>query len=53
MNGNVSQYQYVFLEPPGTFAAINSLRAMLLNGPVSLDAKYSIARSIIRVRTCP
>ncbi len=47
-NGNLSQYTFVFLDPTKPPAATSSLRALLLRGPVSLDAKYRIAKSLAR-----
>ena len=47
-NGKISQYRFIFLNSTEPHTAPSSLRALLLRGPVSLDAKYRIAKSITR-----
>ena len=47
-NGEISQYRFVFLNPTEPHTAPSSLRAPLMRDPVSLDAKYRIAKSITR-----
>ncbi|KAL8790277.1 MAG: hypothetical protein Q9195_006435 [Heterodermia aff. obscurata] len=47
-SGKISQYQFVFLYPSEHYTTTSSLRALLLRGPISLDAKYAIAKSLTR-----
>lgn len=47
-NGKISQYRFVFLNPTEPHTTPSSLRALLLRGLVSLDAKYRIAKSVAR-----
>ena len=46
--GEISQFKYIFLNPPQPFVAASSLRELILKGPISLDAKYAIARCVAR-----
>ena len=46
--GNLSQYQFVFCNPPDPYIGLSSLRALLLRGHVSLNAKYRIATCVTR-----
>ena len=48
IHGRLSQYTFVFLDPTEPSTAASSLRELLLRDPVSLDAKYRIARSLTR-----
>ena len=46
--GQISQFQYVFSMPSEPMTYPTSLRAMILNGPTTLDAKLIIAKSLAR-----
>ncbi|KAL8745280.1 MAG: hypothetical protein Q9190_002563 [Brigantiaea leucoxantha] len=47
-DGQISQFQYVFSMPSEPMSCPASLRAMILGGPTTLDAKFIIAKSLVR-----